>query len=404
MTQIKPADLIKAALLIVVFATFAMQTAMLRSFFYTVASQESEWSFHDRDLIGQERARPNLRVVAMVMGETIQATVRVASSLVFAHPEQTPLYQGTPWPDDGTRDSIADGPLVLWSAHLLFVGIALLPVLILAIAWYSGFWQRLVLLTLAMVGIAGWHPAPISLFFSAASLFTDWPLSYYLFIGNLQAYDLAALGGVALMVLYCARGAPVRSWQVATITIMATLTIEYLGVVFAAGLSAAIFFDSDVGHRRSRLLGVVRVAGVAFVAFLVTAATVFGIFFMMENTVQWQSTRYAGFVENNFLWFRTIIANMISMLSIPMGIGLLGGAVLSLMASAGERPPIRMRTIAALIGMMGSYLAVFAVGFLNLAYPSEMSRQFAPAMLLALLLGVALGDRVLSGLRRTAVT
>ena len=63
-----------------------------------------------------------------------------------------------------------------------------------------------------------------------------------------------------------------------------------------------------------------------------------------------------------------------------------------------------MRTIAALIGMIGSYLVVFAVGFLNLAYPSEMSRQFAPAMLLALLLGVALGDRVLSGFRRTAVT
>ena len=67
-----------------------------------------------------------------------------------------------------------------------------------------------------------------------------------------------------------------------------------------------------------------RVVGVAFAAFLVTAATVFWIFFMMENTVQWQSTRYAGFVENNFLWFRTIIANMISMLLIPMGIGLGG--------------------------------------------------------------------------------
>jgi hypothetical protein len=399
MSGLNGVGVLKTVVLVILFAAFSMQIAMLRGQYGTQMESTPAQSFYDRGLSGNERARPNLRIAAQALGETLEAVARALRAVVYLYPERSAFYRGTPWPQTGERERLADGPLVPVSVYFLFVGVTLVPILLLAIAWYATLWQRVLLLALAMAGISGWHPVAINLAFNAGALFADWPRSYYLFYQPLFAYDFVALGCVGLMTLYCARRARVAAWEIVAIVVAAHLVLEYLGVVFAAGLAAVVLFDPDRGPWPARVRAAGGVALVAGTAFVATFAAIAAIFYLAGNVASWTSAEYATYVRTNFAWFRTIIANMVSMVAVPFPIGLAFGALSGWFLHATEAAPALRRDACAAAGMLVAYFAVFAVGFLNLSYPSEMGRQFAPVVMLSLFLGVRAAEMAVVGYR-----
>ena len=341
--------------------------------------------------------RPCLRTVTALMGQGFEGVFGSIAGLFYWDVSSSAFFKGSPW---DTKDLAAETVrelIVPVIAYVALVLVLLYPVLVTCHRLFDGLAQRLFFLLVAFSVLIGWHPSLINVFFDFATLFIDWPRSYYLFSQEARHYDFGAISVTLLALLYLARPGPRSRAVLFIFAAFAQATMENLGVVFAV----AVFFASlNAQPRLATLRSLRRPLAEMFSASAgaVSAAVLLSAMFYLfagnadpEATIPSASTgflsdAYRGMVQNNFDWIRTITANVVSMTIFPV----LGGIAIGIMTAS--RRPLADETqhqaaLAAAVtgaGLVVGLLLTVAIGLFFVAYPAEMGRQLLPLAIIAI--------------------
>ncbi len=385
----KKASMATAAI-VTLFLILALEAALFKG----LPILQPNWSGHpfDNPFAPSLAWRPNFRLMASLIGLTLQQVFTGLTALAHWNVEAAWLYDYNPWPINPAQDQVAGGLLVPVASYLTFVVLMLAPLLVLALSWTRSLIGRSVLLLVLFGAILGWHPSVVSLFFRLGSLVADWPRSFYLYADMLRNHDWAAIGFMGIMALYIARCRD-KTWpQIVVLTVLAQLTFEHLGLVFGVALAVHAFWatgraDAVTALRRLVLVGVVA---------MTVAAIAAAIFTLKGSKVSTGAgLSMADYVRLNFAWYKIVIANTATMTLLAGGAGLLGGLIGWCFEDHGEQARWREDALAAL-GLVVGGLIVVGLGFFTASYPSEMGRQLTPLALCMVMLGYRGGQLALN--------
>ncbi len=343
----------------------------------------------DQYLFSRGAGRPNFRVLGPLLLAAIEAAIHGLNDLAFVDSTNSTLYRGTPWPITDWVDQRAAGCGPRLIALFAFIGLTTLPVAIAVRLWVRAWWLRLLLLGLIIWPVIGWHPLIVNLAFMTGDLFADWPKSYYLFNQWLAPTDFLVVGVVFSTLLFASRWRDPKPTCIVGGAIATQFTFEYLGLMFAMALFTGTMFSHLQSPWRARL----RLASIRFsMAFgAAVAAAVAGLilFYGMGGFVGEMGDFSEGLpinIVNNMNWFRSTIANLISMATPAVIVGLMIGGLSVYTDARTANLDASRRDFAVAATLALGFVVVFVVGFATAAYPGEMGRQFMPFA--ALLVGV----------------
>jgi len=378
--------------LVALFFTLALYTIALKSTlglpqigeFAIFKPEHADW----RDVcIGA--GRPCFRMTTAILGQTIEGVYAWLAGFFFWDVASSTLFAGSPWAiNDIPRDKVTNLIIPICAQVSLFL-VLLYPLLLICRRAFTGFPERVLFLMATFSVLIGWYPDAVNLWFKFASVFIDWPRSYYLFATKAFHYDFGTICILLLGILYLARSAHPSLSVIAVLAALMQATMEHLGIVFTLGvLFAGIFNTLNTTGRRnwrrpllegltaiSAAVGAAIILSVAFYALSGTTDATVG---SPDNATGFLSEKWWSVVENNLLWIRTITANVISMAILPaisgIAIGIIAGWRNRTAERAKRNDDFRIAMIAS--GMIVGYMLTTVAGLFFVAYPAEMGRQF----------------------------
>ena len=125
--------------------------------------------------------RPCLRSVTALMGQGLEGIFGGIAGLFYWDVSSSAFFKGSPWDTKDLPAETVQNLIVPVIAYVSLVLVLLYPVWLPAAA-YSTVWLKTVFLLVVFSVLIGWHPVLINVFFDFATLFIDWPRSYYLFL------------------------------------------------------------------------------------------------------------------------------------------------------------------------------------------------------------------------------
>lgn len=386
-------------LLAALFLFLAADLALLRTNLARCSPQNPDWFYFDwliSYLTDRTSGRPNLRIVHLLLLSGLEALLAGINFFTFRNVELSFLFAGSPW---GFKDFSAAPITPCFSKFIVYfsyICIVLAPVLAVVRNWYGSWTARFFILFVIMLSMIGWPPIVPNLVFMAGGAIVDWPRSYYLFGEMYQPYDILAVGLILAFCAYAVRRRNRRVWEVAALVVVAQLTIEYLNLLFAAAMFAAILTDGALGALSLRLREAMRWFLIIMAASIASSLAVAGYFYISGGSLLADHNVSDGiYVQNNFAWAKSVIANLASMMFPAAIIGFLAGAVAGVAQRGRRGDQIIKRDLAVLAAVTGAFLVVFGIGFFTASYPSEMGRQFMPLAVVVLLFGIRAGELAL---------
>jgi hypothetical protein len=332
--------------------------------------------------------RPNLRLVGSLLGQAVLWLHHGLLELQFGGLDPKIVERvGRAMAGHADNPGLVSGGYAVTSAVIVFVCLTLTPLLLFTLGDRHAAWRRTVLVVVLMSGLAGW-PEPISTaMFSVFNRLVDWPNAYFLFATRYASYDFVVVGVVFVLALYLIRRRQMPVWELAGLTVLAQLTFEHLGLVFACAVFARTYLEGD-GAALAPLWPAVRKMAVILAVAAVTAGLVAALFYALGNRVvdtvpglkPWQ----ANFESRmHFVW---ILCIMFSMLAPAAVVGAVLGTLFGLKPETRSDEARPCREIAVLAGLFVGFLLVLAVGFFTAYYPSELGRQMLPMIPVTVLL------------------
>ncbi len=264
-------------------------------------------------------------------------------------------------------------------------------------------------LTLLFVALAGWPMAVLDGFFWLLGSVADWPLAYYVFGTLLQPYDFGSVGYAVFLCLYIARREPIRLWECAALTVAGQLIFENYGVVTGIALFAATLLADRRQAVPSRLWLASRRLAVAGAASVVLA----GLFAVIHAGLaagltdaataaetplavlaDYFASHWQDYGRTNFSWFNVIAANVISLISIPLILGVGFGAVVAL--TDRNRDPAGIREAradcAAALAVAAGLGVTVVIGLFISGLSSDMGRQLLPLVAATIVFASKMGE------------
>lgn len=345
--------------------------------------------------------RPCLRMTSAILGQSIEGLYSWLAGGFFWDVASSAFFMGSPWSINDISPDKVTNLIIPICAYVSFVLLLLYPVLIICRRLFDGFPERVFFLMAAFSVLIGWYPVIVNLWFNFASVFIDWPRSYYLFSQKALHYDFGTICILLLGLLYLTRPAQRSLLTVAVLAVLMQATMEHLGIVFAFGVVFAGIVNclNTVGQRDWRkpiLEGLTAISAAVAAALLISVA-----FYVLSgpadaaagssaNATGFLSEKWWTVVENNFYWIRTLTANVISITILPAIAGAAIGAIAGFRnkksESAKRDDDFGIAMIAS--GMIIGYMLTAVVGLFFVAYPAEMGRQFL-ALAMLMLIAVA---------------
>ena len=342
--------------------------------------------------------RPCLRTVTALMGQGLEGIFGGIAGLFYWDVSSSAFFMGSPWDTKDLPAETVQNLIVPVIAYAALVLVLLYPVFVTCRRLFNGLAERLLFLLVVFSVLIGWHPILINVFFNFATLFIDWPRSYYLFSQQALHYDFGAISVALLALLYLSRPGSRSRVALFVFAAFAQATMENLGVVFAV----AVFFASlNAQPRPATLRSLRRPLADVFTASagaVATAVLLSAMFYLFAGNADPEATRpsastgflsdaYWGMVQNNFDWIRTITANVVSMTIFPV----LGGMAIGIV-TAWRRPLTdgtqRQAALAVAVtgaGLVVGLLLTVVIGLFFVAYPAEMGRQLLPLAIIAII-------------------
>ena len=156
--------------------------------------------------------RPCLRSVTALMGQGLEGIFGGIAGLFLLGCVVQRIFKGSPWDTKDLPAETVQNLIVPVIAYVSLVLVLLYPVFVTCCRIFDGLAERLLFLLIVFSVLIGWHPVLINVFFDFATLFIDWPRSYYLFSQEARHYDFGAISVTLLALLYLARPGPRSGW------------------------------------------------------------------------------------------------------------------------------------------------------------------------------------------------
>jgi hypothetical protein len=345
-----------------------------------------------------------LRLGAALISDLYHWLFAAIGHLMMIAPDSQPLF--VPPPPDWPVKWWGEADFFGWYAPFLALYATrltlLVPVYVLARRFLPTPATQALAIALVLVTIGGWPPILVSAFLGTMRRVIDWPLAYYNFGHELMLSDFAAIGFAHLLVLTLASPLGLRAGRIALLAAAGQFFFENLGFLtgVAAATAALLHGDRNGGGMRVaiRLLAVAALASAPVLAFLLVAKLAFAgdVIEGGGSTTGYLLSKWQSVARQNFLWFKLVVAHMVSLSVYPLAFGALFGLVLRVRGGLAEAPSWRIASAAVLAGG----LACMAVGSLVSGFFPDLGRQVAflisvlPILALSL---VARGRRVPTG-------
>lgn len=351
--------------------------------------------------------RPTFRWLGEGIFYIQEVLVTALYSLSMRDVSSSPWFSGSPWPVGADLDSLVAGPAIPVTTLIVFVLTCLLPLAYVAKTWFAPLWLQLTFFCVTFGTLVGWPPVVETLFFDFLGLFADWPRSYFLFTNPLLVHDYAAIAVVVCQFLYLTYRQNPPILELIVILVLSHGAYDYLGMVFGFAYAATAFsrgfpegWKPVAWTILKRLIfsGVVVIA-IAGVNYWVYFAVIGELLAITDVELLGGVSRY---IDNNILWFRSIIANMITLIVLSLAAGGIIGLLHRVLAGGKiEDWDQYRRELCIAGGIFVGFMITFAVGFIAVPYPSDMGRQYAPLMVICVMIAarVALGFRAKSRYR-----
>lgn len=341
--------------------------------------------------------RPCFRMTSAIIGQSIEELYRWLAGAFFWDVSSSAFFMGSPWSINDIPPAKVTNLIIPVCAYLSFALLLLYPILMMCKRMFEGFPERVLFLMVSFSVLIGWHPVAVNLWFNFASIFIDWPRSYYLFHQRIVHYDFGTIGVLLMGLLYLARPAQRSILTIAVLAVLMQATIEHLGIVFAFGVLFAGIANclSTEGRREWHKPFLEWLA--AFSTAIVAAVLLSSAFYLLSGSsvatgsrgdvTSFMSEKWWTTVENNFNWIKTITANVISMTILPAIAGAAIGTISGFRNKKAESAKHEDDFIIAMIasGMIIGYLLAGVTGLFFVAYPAEMGRQFLALALLTVI-------------------
>ena len=348
-----------------------------------------------------------MRVGGDALGYGVRAIYDGFAGFMFMDPETSFMANKSPWdyalPDEAEHAFI--GYVIVFVVVRM---ICLLPLLWLTIRSFQGFFGRSVFLLLAFLTLSGWPPPVIDLFFAVSSSLLDWPLSYYLFSQRYSVYDFATVGFICLLAIYLSRGRVIRWWEIVGLALFGQLIFENNGIVTGVSLFIFTIIESSYMPRKERVLK-------AFQRISIAAAASFtlALFFLwnyplvdksfsedlasltpLSNSIEYFKLYWTNYGSNNFAWINVIIANFITIVTIPAILGALTGLLYIWERRISKTPlTTNSRTeFKVAFSTACGFFSTLLIGFFVSGLSSDMGRQAVPLALMVLLAATKLSE------------
>lgn len=240
--------------------------------------------------------------------------------------------------------------------------------------------------------------------FLAGPLFTALVSNqYHLFwefqrIQTAEYFDFTASGFFALLVVAMVSGWHRNLKAVAALTFLGQLLFEHLG--FITGVSLALYaLLFDQGHRKSRIVAAAKTLFLAGIVSIAIAGFLFSILAIKHSgDVNWLGSAGTNFSTGDMFGgmlanlpnYKHILVRMSYFMIIPLLLGLIVGSGLWL-SDARLRKSFHLagEYVAASLCVLFAFSLAATIGFFTSTnYASEMPREFLPAALIAMALGV----------------
>ena len=349
--------------------------------------------------INSDRAagRPNLRVFGSIIGLGLQAINDTLLGLQFLGHDDSPtqhmkadmLVSSSPYLD------LASGLVTATVSFRIYVLLMLSPLMLFVVIAFRYTWQKIILLLALFSAIGGWPEALITTMFRFFSVFLDWPHAYFLFQQKYNSYDFSAVFISFILLIYLSYREKFHFLELLCLSVIAQLTFEYLGLVFACGGFMRMYFDTNAPYFSVNRILPAFILSVQILVFAAIVAGVVTAFFFLNGgevigTVPGLSATEANFQTlPHFIWLVTFMISMLIPSCITgMTIGIAFGMI------DGERFSSLMfqKEFGATFGIFMGFILVMVAGLFTAYYPSELGRQMMPMSLITLVLTVKMGE------------
>lgn len=259
--------------------------------------------------------------------------------------------------------------------------LALAPMLYAITALTSDRRAATVMMVTIFAAMFGWSEALYGPMIGFFRLFADWPVYYWDFAMMLRFYDYMSAGFLFLLLARLSRQTFPSLSELAALTVAGQLLFENLGIVTGiAAFIATLLSAPAEGRTRLALtrLGTCAAASATAMAIMLAIIQIRtgGGAVDHTETLGGYLASYAELVANNIRALPIIVANFISLLTLPVVIGGLVGVLLHRIekvesAAAGK-------AAAAAAGIVAGFAVTLMIGFFVNSYLSETGRQTWP--------------------------
>ncbi len=390
------------------FLALCFQTAILKTrFLSTALSATGEISY--RYLDGKVAQRPTIRW----LGETVlwmwEQAATALMSIAYWGASISYRFAGSPWDVGVDIDALATGPAIPFVTHLMYYVTCSIPLAAIAIVTMPTPLTRWIMLVLIWSVFVGFPPSLLTILFDVGGFFVDWPRSYYLYKEVFHYHDYATFAVIACQILYLTHRKNPPIYEIVLVTMLSHGAFEHLGMVFGLAYAARALFDCRDRHNVDIAKEVIRRLVITASAVILMAGATFLVYQLwigrVHSGVDVGIFGISQHITNNFAWFKTIVANIITMVVMVAAAGAFTALLRHLLVRS-DTPDrdTALRQTALLLGLSVGFAVVFAVGMYTASYPSEMGRQFAPYMIAFFLLGLRLTDLIFIRLRKVGAT
>lgn len=238
----------------------------------------------------------------------------------------------------------------------------------------------LVLLLVVFAAMFGWSEAIYGPAIGFYRLFADWPVYYWDFAMMLRFYDYMSAGFLFLLLARLSRETFPSFAELAALTIAGQLLFENLGIVTGIAAFTATLLAGPAVQMRLALqrLGICAAASATAMAVMLAIIQIrhgAGAGDHSE-TIGGYLASYSDLVANNFRALPIIIANFISLLTLPVIFGSLAGLLIQRIEGVGRTTA--GRSAAAATGIVAGFAVTLLIGFFVNSYLSETGRQTWP--------------------------
>jgi hypothetical protein len=231
---------------------------------------------------------------------------------------------------------------------------------------------------MAMYGWGEWLYRPVIGFYS---LFADWPVYYWDYAMLVISHDFASLGYLLFLLVRLSRPKFPSHGELVLLTLCSQLLFENLGVVTGIAVFFATLLGSgEEGRLRKAFIRIGICAATSATAMLLLIALIQvvngGSATEHAGTISSYLDRYTALVANNIRALPIIIANFISLVTLPLLVGAIAGFLIA-RSEAGSAGPAgwQRRAAAAAIGIVIGFAATLCVGFFVNSFLSETGRK-----------------------------